>query len=217
MNFNLNNASRQDHKLETRQTDNGKPSNDRLKELAEKHTAEYVNELVRSIAKASIIDALTELRDEMEKERAGTYFTEQIARQAADAANTLKRENNQLRAENETFRNAQKACEDCDGLTMAELKQLRAKLAAAEQRVEELKTVQKEYFDAYADEVKKTTYLDARIAQLEEELKVFLTEVLAELSPLEQEEDKPVRIGRNTKLCEKCMTLHPFNEPCPTP
>ena len=34
-----------------------------------------------------------------------------------------------LRAENETLRNAQKACEDCDGPTLEEVKQLRAENA----------------------------------------------------------------------------------------
>jgi polyhydroxyalkanoate synthesis regulator phasin len=37
-----------------------------------------------------------------------------------------------LEAQNHTFRNAQKACEDCDGPTMAEVKQLRERIAELE-------------------------------------------------------------------------------------
>jgi chromosome segregation ATPase len=41
----------------------------------------------------------------------------------------LERENAELKAQNVTFRNAQKACEDCDAPTMEELTKLRAELA----------------------------------------------------------------------------------------
>jgi hypothetical protein len=45
--------------------------------------------------------------------------------------------NAELRKENETFRAAQKACEDCDAPTMAEVRELRAAKDAAEARLEE--------------------------------------------------------------------------------
>lgn len=44
---------------------------------------------------------------------------------AVEAENRIYKERDELREQNQTLRNAQKACEDCDAPTMDEVKQLR--------------------------------------------------------------------------------------------
>lgn len=54
------------------------------------------------------------------------YWIDQMNKQIEQATAKLRAENERLRAENMTFRNAMKACEDCDSVTMEEVKQMRA-------------------------------------------------------------------------------------------
>lgn len=60
------------------------------------------------------------LTEQLDAER--VQWSKQIEDMAQEVA--------ELRQQNKTFRAAQKACEDCDGPTMAEVQQLREQLAA---------------------------------------------------------------------------------------
>jgi len=63
----------------------------------------------------------------------------ELAAEAADAIDRLTAERDRLLAENETLRNAQKACDTCDGSTMAEVRRLREALESALHCVETLR------------------------------------------------------------------------------
>jgi hypothetical protein len=57
---------------------------------------------------------------------------------AADAITLLQTQVAQLKEQNVTFRAAQKACEDCDAPTMADVAAMRADLAAARALLKDL-------------------------------------------------------------------------------
>src|SRR5688572_15674473 len=71
---------------------------------------------------------LKELRESIASsilaERSRLAEVEDMERQASDHCVRLKERIAQLEAENQTFRNAQKACEDCDAPTMERIAEL---------------------------------------------------------------------------------------------
>lgn len=79
-----------------------------------------------SITFAVMSEAAERLR-ELDRENAGLQI--QIELEAtcnAEELRQVKAENAELRQQNEIFRSAQKACEDCDASTMADVQALRA-------------------------------------------------------------------------------------------
>ncbi len=67
---------------------------------------------------------------------------------AVESENRIYKERDQLREQNQTLRNAQKACEDCDAPTAEEVKQLREVADELAQSCEKIGYVSCQYADS---------------------------------------------------------------------